>query len=617
MKFFLRRVLPVLFLVVVLLANSTAAFALERKDNDSKGQYTVKDPRNYPIIFIPGMAGSKLDIEGGANAWPGSLNLLSDEAFKVLALKSDGKSPLYGTKVIPTDTIKFGLGENPDEAQMVSSTLRSALTAVPLVGPILGFFVDEEDALMFPVYQGFYTYMEEQGYKLNENPETGKVFFDFPYDFRQDNRNWTSLLDKKVNEVRKKTGSDKVILVGHSMGGIQARLYMKDANRAKKVAAVVFMGTPHHGAPMAFYSFTEGYNFDNSKLSDTRMWEIAANWAGGYQLMPDYPFILDGNDPSRRPVGIEAVLKENWISSQEYARYLEAKAAGKDYEFNRGFPNDKFAADSIKFSNELGDSVDKYPGVKYYMIRGTNQKTVQYLVAYYVPVPGLTEDLIRFDKQFYPGDKGDGTVPLEGALVDGLDGVYEVESGHGDIPNNAQAQELLTGIRKQVNNEDYRKELVDKATTMAGVKMASFSKGGFSGKWNIWDILGLTIFSKKDEKKQELKKQIREIAASVLKNCRANVTIKAGPGEAGKDPEEHLYIVVDNFKIADSGTGTVSGANIKVTVDSYKTFENVLKNPDDTYALAEAYKSGAIKVQGGGFTNMLIGKLMEWYRKYM
>jgi pimeloyl-ACP methyl ester carboxylesterase len=481
MKFFLRRVLPVLFLVVVLLANSTAAFALERKDNDSKGQYTVKDPRNYPIIFIPGMAGSKLDIEGGANAWPGSLNLLSDEAFKVLALKSDGKSPLYGTKVIPTDTIKFGLGENPDEAQMVSSTLRSALTAVPLVGPILGFFVDEEDALMFPVYQGFYTYMEEQGYKLNENPETGKVFFDFPYDFRQDNRNWTSLLDKKVNEVRKKTGSDKVILVGHSMGGIQARLYMKDANRAKKVAAVVFMGTPHHGAPMAFYSFTEGYNFDNSKLSDTRMWEIAANWAGGYQLMPDYPFILDGNDPSRRPVGIEAVLKENWISSQEYARYLEAKAAGKDYEFNRGFPNDKFAADSIKFSDELGDSVDKYPGVKYYMIRGTNQKTVQYLVAYYVPVPGLTEDLIRFDKQFYPGDKGDGTVPLEGALVDGLDGVYEVESGHGDIPNNAQAQELLTGIRKQVNNEDYRKELVDKATTMAGVKMASFSKGGFSG----------------------------------------------------------------------------------------------------------------------------------------
>jgi pimeloyl-ACP methyl ester carboxylesterase len=592
MKSIFMKIIPALLIIIVLLSNSTAVLALEKTGTDSRGQYAVKDPRDYPIIFIPGMAGSTLDIGGGGNAWPGSVSY-SDEAFKVLALKDDGKNPLYGTRVIATDVMKYGAG---DVYEVGAKTY---------------------DWRLFPVYQGFYDYMEKQGYKLNVNEKTGKVFFDFPYDFRQDNHNWTKLLDKKVNDVLKKTGSDKVILVGHSMGGLQARLYMKDAKRAEKVAAVIFMGTPHHGSPMAFYAYTEGYNFGNSKLSDSRMWEIAANWMGGYQLLPDYPFIIDADNPSNMTQGLEILFNENWICAQEYARYQQAQSKGEKYKVNKAFPNDDFAKQSVEFHRELGDSVDKYPGVKYYMIRGTNQETVEYLVMSRTTVPGLKEPVFRFEKQMSPKNQGDGTVPLQGALVNGLDGVYEVPSEHGAIPANSQAQDLLTGIRKDVNNEEFRQELVGKARVMAGVKLAEFARGGFSGDTSIWSLLGMYIFGRKDEEKQDMKKEIRKLAASVIRNCRVNITINPAKTKADKDREEHIYLVIDEFKITDSGTGIVSGANIKVTVDSFATYEKVLKDPDDVDALVAAYKSNAISVQGGGLTNMLISKLLEWYKKYM
>ncbi len=127
MKPILMRTLTALLLVIVLLLNTTAAFALEKQAADSQGQYTIKDGRDYPIIFIPGMAGSTLDIGGGENAWPGSfsdedlasmgnwplttaiqylvtgkLGIKNDEAFKVLALKNDGKSPLSGPHGCPS-----------------------------------------------------------------------------------------------------------------------------------------------------------------------------------------------------------------------------------------------------------------------------------------------------------------------------------------------------------------------------------------------------------------------------------------------------------------------------------------------------------------------------------
>jgi len=48
------------------------------------------------------------------------------------------------------------------------------------------------------VYQPFYDYMASQGFAYEEPKDNGKVFYDFVYDWRKDNRTWTPDLDRKV-----------------------------------------------------------------------------------------------------------------------------------------------------------------------------------------------------------------------------------------------------------------------------------------------------------------------------------------------------------------------------------------------------------------------------------
>ena len=56
-------------------------------------------------------------------------------------------------------------------------------------------------------------------------------------------------LVKRVQEILAKTGHAKVNLIGHSQGGLDARVVAHD--RPDLVASVVTVGTPHGGAPVA------------------------------------------------------------------------------------------------------------------------------------------------------------------------------------------------------------------------------------------------------------------------------------------------------------------------------------------------------------------------------
>lgn len=53
-----------------------------------------------------------------------------------------------------------------------------------------------------------------------------------------------------VEAMRTETGSDKVIIVAHSMGGLVARAYLRDHGMAR-IARVITLGTPHHGTGVA------------------------------------------------------------------------------------------------------------------------------------------------------------------------------------------------------------------------------------------------------------------------------------------------------------------------------------------------------------------------------
>lgn len=95
----------------------------------------------------------------------------------------------------------------------------------------------------------------------------GIDLFDFPYNWRESNVDTAISLKLKIEEVKGICGCDKVDLVAHSMGGLVARQYIQSDAYDDDVDQLIFLGTPHLGAPKS-YLMWEGGETDPSGLSN-------------------------------------------------------------------------------------------------------------------------------------------------------------------------------------------------------------------------------------------------------------------------------------------------------------------------------------------------------------
>lgn len=68
--------------------------------------------------------------------------------------------------------------------------------------------------------------------------------------------NYSSVIDKAVSDLLRRTGRPKVVLIGHSMGGLASRVYLRDFG-ADSVARVFSLGTPHQGTFLANFGAAE------------------------------------------------------------------------------------------------------------------------------------------------------------------------------------------------------------------------------------------------------------------------------------------------------------------------------------------------------------------------
>lgn len=566
------------FILTLSLILPLPALALTKKVTAGGKAHTVVDPHEYPIVFVPGAAGSLLEA-GGYNAWPGSVSI-TDSAFNILGLKEDGRTPCCGSRAIVTGVMRYGAGD---------------------VYTGLG------DLQFAAVYQGFYDYMEKEGYGYNAPKEDGKVFYDFPYDWRQDNHRWTKALDKKINKVLKATGAEKALLFGHSMGGLQIRLYLADEKRAEKVGGVVFMGTPHNGAPQVFWAYTYGYNFGNSKVDDTTMWEIMKNWPAGYQLLPDYGAVQDENGKFWTT---EEMYGPNFISQQEYTHYQIQDALGnaEKYHITYGLPNQTFAQARTAFAEELTDAVPAHDWIDYYMIAGTGQDTVQYFEASFEDV-GLEKPLLHLEKVITKN--GDGTVPKAGARVEGVVEHVEVVGEHSALPSIPAVHTHLNRMRDTLNREDERDSLLSRQTTYARSELGKMQK------WDANDTESIAMIFfhflrgtevTRDEQKIKLRNKLREYARRTFKDAAVNVYIE----EAENASADNYYVIIDDFQIVESGKGKLKKATVHVRTD-LETLEGILGNTIDE---SSALLSGKVQVTGGGVVTTLISKVYNWIRSY-
>ena len=123
----------------------------------------------------------------------------------------------------------------------------------------------------------------------------GRNLFEFPYDWRRDNRVAARRLKRKGDEWLNAwrdfsgAGDAKLVLVGHSMGGLISRYFLECLGGWRETRALVTFGTPYRGSLNALDTLVNG-----KKIKFLDLTEVARSFTSIYQLLPTYPCYVDG-----------------------------------------------------------------------------------------------------------------------------------------------------------------------------------------------------------------------------------------------------------------------------------------------------------------------------------
>lgn len=216
-----------------------------------------------PLILIPGIGGSELKVN-------------SDTLWS----ESDGHGGVF-THLYPkdekiwvntTEALKPGNDDYFDVLRMNQDGTSKA--DIGLTGNL------------FSLYQDTINFFVADGYELN------KTLFVFPYDWRKDIADTAPFLDEKIAAIKQQTGAQKVDIVAHSMGGLVARNYISDPQRAENVRKLFNLGAPHLGAVTSLRSLLYGsclyleFGPLCPVLSISEVKDTVQNMIGAYELVP-------------------------------------------------------------------------------------------------------------------------------------------------------------------------------------------------------------------------------------------------------------------------------------------------------------------------------------------
>jgi pimeloyl-ACP methyl ester carboxylesterase len=262
----------------------------------------------------------------------------------------------------------------------------------------------------------------------------GQNLFEFPYDWRRDNRVSSRQLATKakgwLDAWRRSSGNAdaKLILIGHSMGGLVARHFIECREGWRDTRALVTIGTPYGGALGALETIVNG-----KKIKFFDLTQIARSLTALHQLLPVYR-CYDGGD------GKLVRVTEAQIPNLDAAK---AQAA-------------------LAFHHEIRAAVEENAKEREYADRrydirpivGIEQPTAQSAVR-----DGKRVKLLR--RHGKDDLRGDGTVPRPSATppeVERFENVIYAAERHASLQNDAHVLLQLTGILTQpgFNPADYR-----------------------------------------------------------------------------------------------------------------------------------------------------------------
>lgn len=348
----------------------------------SDGTNTVRLPasgelsfevKNIPVILVPGILGTKL-YNGDQEIWANSFHLatdVGDDFMNVLAMNFNGIS---------------------DNSQVtVGDILRSAP------------FTD--------VFDGLISQFAGSGYIEDTD------LFVAPYDWRLDIRTSSDVLRGKINLVKNQTGSNMVDIIAHSMGGLLAKQYILD-NGSSTVNKLVFIGTPHLGAPKAAKALLFGDDMSVPGLSPGRVKYISQNMLSVYELLPSRVYI-----------------------DQEYYYYDHTQSGVFDYDKTKQFLVDSGLSPILLQSADSFHSgaLDNFniSGIDAYNINGCDTPTITTLIK---------RSISEYGMFLY---EGDGIVPLSSskAINAANDKTYYFKGiKHATMPSASGIKDVVTSI---------------------------------------------------------------------------------------------------------------------------------------------------------------------------
>lgn len=209
----------------------------------------VQTTSSRPLIFIPGILGSKLINEEGKLIWGGSDSYINFH--------------------------KLRLPRNDTDIKLKPGGVIDTITVWP-------FKLKQYDRLLQKLRE------RELGYKEGMN------LFYFDYDWRRSNFKNAKLLDEYIQNTPE-IKNNEFDIIAHSMGGLISLILIQEYDSGKNVKNLITLGTPFYGSLEAFDTFLNGFNGVSSIMaslgsSAENVRSVMFSFESGYELLPTYPY---------------------------------------------------------------------------------------------------------------------------------------------------------------------------------------------------------------------------------------------------------------------------------------------------------------------------------------
>lgn len=288
------------------------------------------------------------------------------------------------------------------------------------------------------VYRPFIEILNSMGYI------EGKNLFISYYDWKRPVLDSVDrYLSPDIERIKQKSRSEKVILIGHSLGGLLGRGYLKYFVPSN-VDKLIMIGTPNLGAVNAYY-FWSGGKLPYSRVEDNILY---SGVKFGFMLYAYLFHNLKYAEAWRRvfPIG------KDLLPSYGYGNYLFWKENG----IKREVPIENMSIRN-NFLNELGNEVEDWD--KLFIVSGKDVSTNKEF-----EIELQDRDSKRWVDgkpiRAYRTNYGDGTVITESALG-GLEGNSIVlEGNHIDILY--KSKDYLSAILEKPIVENARQEKIER-----------------------------------------------------------------------------------------------------------------------------------------------------------